>query len=426
VTALRIGYFNQDFVPEVGAGPARILEMSRQWQARGAVVDVVCAVPNRRIPGVGEGQVAAEYRGRWLVRETREGIAVVRSRVYATPRSGFVPKVVNNLSFLATGTWAAWRVMRPVDVLIASSPPFFPHVGGAFVASRRNVPLVLEVRDLWPDYLVQMGVLGARSAVARALFALERRVLQRAQLVVAVTESFRERLIAKGVPRERTLVIPNGVEMSEYDATPGAPAPDFLPRDGAPIVGYLGTFGKGQGLADVVRAAKRIAEQRPDVHVLLVGDGPDKPAVMAAIAALGVRNVHVHPPIHRSLTKGFYSACAVCLVPLAPIPIFQETIPSKIFEVMACERPLVASVSGEAAAILEASAGGLRAEPGNAADIADAVLRVLAMPADAQRAMGARARAYAQAHYDRRHLADRYLDALMQLTGRTGSSAISL
>lgn len=412
---LRIGYFNQDFVPEVGAGPARLLEMSRRWQELGAEVTVVCGVPNRRMPGKGEGVIAEEYRGRWLVRETWDGVRTIRSRVYATPKAGFLPKLANNLSFLASGTAAALRAMGPVDVLIASSPPFFPHIGGAVVAARRRIPLVLEVRDLWPDYMVQMGMLRADAPATRALFALERRLLRRADLVVAVTESFRERLIGKGVAPDRTIIVPNGVDTEAYDAAPVGAPPALVPRDGAPVIGYLGTFGKGQGLADIVHAAVRVAAARPDAHVLLVGDGPDRPAVEAAIAATGACNVSIHPPIPRAQTRAFYQACDVCLVPLAPIPIFQETIPSKIFEVMACERPLVASLAGEAARIIEGCEGGVTCPPGDARAIADAILGVLAMPPEARGAMGARARAHVLERFDRTRLADSYLDALRRV-----------
>lgn len=341
----------------------------------------------------------------------------MRSRVYANPKPGFVPKLLNNLSFLFTSAWAGRDLVAASDVLIASSPPFFPHVSGALLAARSHVPLVLEVRDLWPDYLVQLGILGRRGAATRALFALERRLLRRAQLVVAVTESFRQRIIAKGVPEDRVIVVPNGVDTAAYDVRAAEAIPTFMPNDGRPIVGYLGTFGRGQGLADVVRAMTLLSQRGIDLHLVLVGDGPDRPAVARAVEASGLRSVHIHPPIPRTETKGFYQSCDVCLVPLAPIPIFQETIPSKIFEIMACERPLVASLEGEAARIITDSRGGVLASPGNPASIADAIATVLALPAAERREMGRRAREHVVAYFDRTRLADRYFETLTRLVG---------
>jgi glycosyltransferase involved in cell wall biosynthesis len=415
---LRIGYLNQDFVPEVGAGPARLLEMSRRWQSQGADVTVFCGMPNRRIPGRGEGKIAAEYRGKFRIEESWDGVRTVRSWVYGTASSRFAAKLLNNLTFLATGT-VAMASAPALDVVIASSPPFFPHITGALHARRRGIPLVLEVRDLWPDYLVQMGVLPAGGVLSRALFALEASLLARADLVVAVTESFRTRLIAKGVPANRVVVIPNGVDLDAYEAR-DEPAPiDAMQRGaGGPVVGYLGTFGRGQGLAQVVEAAALIARRDPTVRVVLAGDGPDRAAVESAIASHGVTNVTVHPPIPRTETRAFYNACDVCLVPLAPIPIFQETIPSKIFEVMACERPVIASLTGEGARIVAESEGGRSVPPGDAAALADAVLAMIALAPAERQAMGRRARAYVLAHYDRIALADRYLTLLRDVAAR--------
>ena len=418
---LHIGYLNQDFVPEVGAGPARLLEMSRRWQELGARVTVVAGMPNRRIPGRGEGTVDPKYAGKLFVEEEWEGVRALRSWVYTGSGRGFANKMVNNATFMATGALHALVKRERFDVLIASSPPFLPHVSGVFLAGLRRIPLVLEIRDLWPDYLVEMGVLNNRHA-QHALFGLERWLLSKADHTVLVTESFRERVIGKGVPRERTDVIPNGVQLEQYYASDEpAPIPEAERRDGEFIVGYLGTFGRGQALATVVEAAALVGRRDDGIRFLLVGDGPDMPAVRAAIESTGARNVDIRPPIPRTATRAFYNACDVSLVPLAPLKIFQETIPSKIFEVMACERPLVAGVSGEAGRIVVESRGGVRVDPGDPRQLADAILRLRAMPQEERRSMGARAREYAAGHFSRTALADRYFELLTRLAGRRGA-----
>lgn len=412
---LRIGYLNQDFVPEVGAGPARLLEMSRRWQALGAEVTVMAGMPNRRIPGRGEGTVDARYSGRFAIEEEWEGIRTLRSWVFTGSGRGFANKMANNASFMVTAFLNAVAKRERFDVLIASSPPFLPHVTGVVLAGVRGVPLVLELRDLWPDYMVEMGMLSSPLA-RRPLFALERWLLSRADHTVVVTESFRTRVIDKGVHPARTSVISNGVQVDEYYASDeSAPIPAAIKAPGEIIVGYLGTFGRGQALATVVHAAAMVAQSAPHVRFVLVGDGPDMPSVREALDASGATNVQVEPPIERTQTRAFYNACDICLVPLAPLPIFQETVPSKIFEVMACERPLIAGVGGEAASIIERSQGGLQVEPGNAEALAAAVLRVAAMPEGERRAMGRRARTFAVEHYSRVALADRYFSLLTRL-----------
>jgi colanic acid biosynthesis glycosyl transferase WcaI len=407
---LHIGYLVQQFPPEVGAGPARVTEMALRWMESGARVTVFTGMPNRPA-----GVIHPDYRGRWFVEEDWRGIRVLRSWLYASPRHGFARTVANNFSFMATGgVNALVRRARP-DVLIASSPPFFPHIAGALVSGLRRMPLVLEVRDLWPDYLVGMGVLPEGSLATRSLFALERALLRRARHTIVVTGSFKERIAAKGVAPEAITVIPNGVDLSFYhpsDEPP--PLPSLARRPGEFLVGYLGNFGAGQGLSALLDAAGRLAD-RPEVRFVVAGDGPERAKLEARAAELGLTNLAMHPPIAKEQTRAFYNACDVCVVPLAGFPILRETVPSKIFEVMGCERPVLAALDGEGATIVRESGGGVVVPAEDGPAIADAVLRLRALP-DAERAeMGRRGRAYVRAHYAREVLADRYLEILRRV-----------
>lgn len=416
---LHIAYMVHQFPPEVGAGPARVTEMGARWMASGNEVTVVTAVPHRSVPGQTYGVVDPGYRGRIFSEDTHQGLRVLRSWVYSSPAGGFARTILNNLSFMATGAMhALFRAGRP-DVLIASSPPFFVHIAGVAVAIARRIPLVLEVRDLWPDYLLGMGLLKPGRMSTRALFALERWMLCRADHVVVVTESFRRQVIAKGVAPDRVTVLPNGVDGGFYrPASEPAPVPELQRKGNEIIVGYMGTFGAGQALSNIVEAAAILAGTDPDVRVVLIGDGPDKPRVEACAAELAPPNLALLPPIDKSATRAFYNACDVCLVPLAPVDVFQETIPSKIFEVMACGRPVLGSFGGEGQAIVEKSGGGLVAPPGDAPAIAAAVRRFKAMPAAERTAMGERGRQYVTANYDRRAIADAYLELLHAVARR--------
>lgn len=409
---LHVGYLVQQFPPEVGAGPARVAEMAMLWQGAGAKVTVITGMPNRP-----EGRIHPEYRGKVVTSEDWQGIRVLRSWLYASPQHGFARTLLNNTTFMATAAVHAVARAADVDVLIASSPPLFPHISGAAVAALRGVPLVLEVRDLWPDYLVGLGV--ARGRGAKALFALERGLFRRADHLVVVTDSFRARVIEKGVPAERVDVIPNGVDTARYYRS-GEPGP--LPGmerngDGAFVVGYLGNFGAGQALLQVVEAARHLAGER-QVRFVMAGDGPERAKVLERAAELGLPNLSIHPPIAKEQTRAFYNACDVCLVPLAPIDIFQETIPSKIFEVMACERPVLASLGGEGARIVRDSGGGVVTAPGDGAAMARAILALRATPAAEREEMGRRGREYVSARYARDTLANQYLSVLSRVAAR--------
>lgn len=408
---MRIAYLVQQFVPEVGAGPARVLEMGRRWIEQGAELTVITGMPNRP-----QGRIYPEYRGRWFMEEWVEGIRVLRSWLYADPRPGFGRTLLNNATFMLTaGLHGLLRAGNP-DVVIASEPPFLPHVSGAMVAALRGRPLVLEVRDMWPDYLVDMGALKPGGLATRGLFALERALLGRAAGTVVVTEAFRRRIIGKGVPAESVHVIPNGVDPAlYYPCREPPPLQELERRNGEIIVGYLGNFGVSQGLEVVLEAARRLQETGSRVRFVLAGDGPQRNKLQATRDSAGLSNVSLHGAIAKPATRAFYNACDLCLVPLAPFPVLAETVPSKLFEILACGRPVIAGLAGEGQGIVEASGAGLAVAPGNAEELASGIAQLAAAPPDRRAAMGEAGRHFVLANYARDRLADRYLSLLHEV-----------
>lgn len=414
---IHIGYISHQFPPEVGAGAARVSEMALRWQNDGARVTVITGMPNRP-----EGRIHPAYRGKIFLEEEWQGIRVLRSWLYASPKHGFGRTIANNASFMVTSAINAARAER-FDVLIASAPPFFIHIAGETASRLRRIPLVMEVRDLWPDYLVGMGML--RPGVStRALFALEKYLLRQGSRVVVVTESFKQRVAEKGIASDRIEVIPNGVDTQQYFAEEApAPLPELKKLPGEFIVGYVGNFGAGQGLTAIVEAAAQFSGGDADVRFVLAGDGPEKKQVIAKAKELGLEAVSVHPPIPKEQTRGFYNACDVCLVPLAPFPILQETVPSKIFEIMACERPVLASLDGEGARIVRQSQAGLVTRPGEPREIADAIRQLMGMSDAERRALGTNGRQFVTRFYSRDVLADGYLEVLASVVSENYDKA---
>jgi glycosyltransferase involved in cell wall biosynthesis len=407
---LHIGYLIQQFVPEIGAGPARASEYASRWVGDGARVSIYTALPNR--PG---GRIFAEYRGRWRMMDERTGIAVTRSWVFARPGGGMVQTLANNLSFMCTSVLASARARPRPDVLIASAPPLFVHAAGWLLARYWRVPLVLEVRDLWPDYLAGMGLV--RGPAKDALFALERWLFARSDHVVAVTGTFATRIVEKGVRPGAVTVIPNAVDGALYfrDDAAVPPLHSLCRERDVFIVGYLGNIGASQGrLLAIAEAAHRLRD-RTDIRFVIAGDGTEGHAFRQRVAELNLPNLNVGGPIPKESTNAFYNCCDACLVPLANVPAIQETIPSKLLEVMACGRPVIASLGGEAAAIVTAASCGIVCPPEDAAAIAAAVARLRGLDPAQRRDMGQRGRRFVMNNFERVTLARRYLQMLTGL-----------
>ena len=409
---LRIGYLVQQFVPEVGAGPARVAEMVRRWTASGAEVTVITAMPNRP-----QGRIHARYRGRLFAEETWEGARVLRSWLHARPGGGLGTTLLNNTTFAATATLHALARAGPFDVLIASSPPYFPLPAGMLLHWLWDTPLVLELRDLWPEYLVEMGVL--RSGMAeRAVLAIDRAILKRATHLVTVTEPLQRRLIEKGIPPERVTVISNGVDPELYfPADEPPPVSALAARSGTFVVGYLGNFGAGQGLGVVLDAARWLAGAGETLRFVLAGDGTEHGRIRAEAERLSLPNLVILPAVPKEQTRAFYNNCDVCLVPLAPLPIFAGALPTKLFEIMACGRPIVAAATGLVPETLGASGAGWAVPPGDGEALAQALGRLARIPAAERAAMGARGTRYVNERFHRGVLADRYLRVLAAAAG---------
>jgi glycosyltransferase involved in cell wall biosynthesis len=226
--------------------------------------------------------------------------------------------------------------------------------------------------------------------------------------VVVVTQAFRERLAALGIPRGKISVIPNGADLSLFSpGADGASTRHAFHLDGRFVVAYVGSHGVSQGLNAVMDAAAA----QPEVTFLLVGDGAERDRLLAERDRRGLRNVLMHPSVPKSEVPGVYAAADACLVPLRDVPLFETFVPSKLFEVLAAARPVIGAVRGEARDILARSGGALLVDPERGDQLAQAVQQ-LRNDADLRIELGRRGRAFAEQFYDRNVLAAQYLDLL--------------
>jgi len=204
---VRIAYVCHYFVPEPAAPAARVHEFARAWvRDHGHDVTVITTFPNHPL-----GRIPPAYRGRWWATERLDGIRVLRCWLYAVPNRGVGRRGLDHLSFMLTALVFGLPRLGKVDVVLASSPTLFSALSAWVIARLRRVPFVLEVRDLWPEAIVGLGLMRPGPAV-RILEGLARFLYRQAALVVVVTEAFADRLAEQGVPRRKLAVIPNGAD----------------------------------------------------------------------------------------------------------------------------------------------------------------------------------------------------------------------
>ena len=403
---MRIALVTHYFWPELGAPSARLVEMGREWAARGHEVTVVTNFPNHPT-----GVIPEAYRGRSFMVEQVQGLRVLRCRTYATPNRGMLKRTLSHLVFMLQAVRQATPHLRGSDVLVASSPTLFAVVAAWVISRRLRVPYVFEVRDLWPAIFVDLGVIRNRLVIA-CLERLELFLYRRAAAVVTVTRAFADDIARRGIAESKLHVVPNGVDLEAFQ--PGPPDLALRERLGCTeddfLVLYCGAHGISHALGRLLDAAAELRTE-PRIRFLLVGEGAEKQVLVARAKELELTNVAFHDSVPRDEVAPLYRAADVCLVPLRAVPLFRAFIPSKMFEILACGRPILASLEGEAAEILSASGAAVIVPPEDVSALTRE-LRRLAADADLRRVLAERGRPYVAAHFDRRILAGRYLEAL--------------
>jgi glycosyltransferase involved in cell wall biosynthesis len=408
---MRILYLSQYFPPEAGATQTRAFEMARNLVRLGHAVTMLAEVPNHP-----SGIIPPAYRGKLYERADLEGIDVIRVWVKASPVKSFANRMLFYLTYMVNATLVGlFLAGGRYDLIYASSPPLF--VGGAALAlSRlRRLPLVFEVRDLWPESAVALGEISNPAAVAWAT-KLEEACYRRARLIVVVTQGILERLQQRGLPAEKLAFVPNGanVDLFQFQPEGRQRLRAELGLQDKFVAIYAGIHGIAQGLETLVEAARQLRDD-PSLHLLLVGEGPKKAEITALVAEHGLTNLTLLPEKPRESMPDYLSAADVAIVPLRNVELFKGALPSKMFDAWACERPvLLSSLEGEARQVVEAAGGGLCLPPEDPAALARALLQLKNDPV-ANAIMGRQGRAHTIAHYSRQALAEKLAGLLTGL-----------
>ena len=397
---MRILILTQYYPPEIGAPQRRLSSLARRLSAMGHAVRVLTAVPNYP-----EGRVHAEFRRRLLVRETRDGIPVLRAWMWATRSRAVPPRFLSYLSFAASALVAGLCDRRDTDVVLTESPPLFLGATGLLVARARRAAFVLNVADLWPRAAVEMNVVTSRPLIAAARW-LERTLYRRASLVMTQTEGMKREIADTGAAH--TLLFENGVDLEVF--RPDAADPERLRALGLGdfVVGYAGLHGTCQQLDVVVEAARAMGDDSRTTFALF-GDGPERERLRGLARDLPA--VRFLPSQAPERMPALVAAWGAGVVTLRDLPVLSAARPSKMFEVMGAGVPLVLAARGEAARIVRDADCGLVVEPGDGRGLADAIARLRDDPALRAR-LGRNGRRTAETRFDRARIAERVARAL--------------
>lgn len=299
------------------------------------------------------------------------------------------------------------RLAEAPDVVVGSSPHLLAAAGAAGLAKRAGAAFVLELRDIWPQSLIDLGSYSPAHPAMRAMRFIERRLYRDARVVVALMPRAAEHVATAGGDPGRVRWVPNA---ADPDAVPPGP-----PREGKPFtLLYAGAHGLANDLGTLLEAAALLQAGGAAVRVRLVGDGPLKAALQGQAEARALRNVEFRPAVARKeLAAELHDADAFVL-PLKDAPVFRHGIsPNKLFDYLLAARPVIAAVPGGAPPVLDSGAG-LAVPPGDPASLAEAVRRLAGLPAAERRRMGELGRRLVLESYSAASVADRFEAALRE------------
>lgn len=390
---MKVLIVTQYFPPEIGATQNRLHAFAQALAESGADVDVLTEIPNHPA-----GVIPPKYAGRWRDVSSMDGFRVVRVRVAAAIRKTFWTRLAFYLSFAVMAVANRRKLRNRYNVVLATSPPLPAAAAGLILARWTRARFVLDVRDLWPKAAGALGEL-QNPWLYRAAEWLERRLYRGASRILVTTRAFVTDLEARGVPASRLVHVPNGARLDVFVPTDEGELRRSLRLDHAFIVTYAGLHGIAQGLEILLEAAAR-TRRGSRLHFLFIGEGPRKAALQHSASARHLANVTFLPAVPVDVCARYLSASDVLVVPLAPNPVFTMFVPSKLFDSMACARPVVLMVDGEARTILEEAGAGRFVPPGDVDGLIGALEGLERDPA-LRTEMGARGRQFVEAHYSR-------------------------
>lgn len=405
---MRILFLTQYYPPEIGAPQNRIHELAIRLQKKGIHVEVLTAMPNYP-----QNEIHEAYKNNAITEEIIDGIPVHRAKIYISKSKSILSRLLNYFSFVYT-SWRRGRKLPEFDFILAESPPLFLGYSAMRLAKKLNAKLIFNVSDLWPESAEKLGLVTNKTLLKLA-YNLEKKCYYRSALVSAATEGIVND-INKRFPNVKTYWLANGVDLSFYDPEK-IEENDFRQKNGFKnddvLFFYGGIVGYAQGLDIILNAAKKCTNEK--AKFIIQGAGPEKERLIKLKSELNIDNVYFFDAVDKSKMPGVLKNIDVAIVPLKKLTLFEGAIPSKIFETLAMEIPILLCVDGESRThFVEKAKAAFFIEPENSDELLEKINYLLENKTEIK-VMGKRGRLYAMEVFNRDKIAASLIEKLNEL-----------
>jgi len=413
---MHILIIHQAFASLDEPGGTRHHEFARLLASRGHRVTVI-ASPVSYITGapLAPSGHSPHLQSKWG--EMEGGITILRARVYSAHHKSFFHRVIAFFSFMLSSFWIGLGV-KNVDLVWGTSPPIFQGVTAWALARLKGAKFLFEVRDLWPQFAIAVGVL-KNPILIRLSEWLERFLYRRADRVMVNSPGFIahvESIALSGGRRPKSKgwnveLIPNGADPSMFD--PSDDGRDFRRAHHLEhkfVAMYAGAHGMSNDLDVLLDAAKLLADEK-QIQIVLLGDGKEKQALQTRAEQMGLVNVTFLPSVPKAEVPNALAAAEVCIAILKPLEEYKTTYPNKVFDYMAAGRPMVLAIDGVIREVVEAAGCGKFSAPGDAKGMAETIHYFYA-DRDRAKKMGHAGRAYLEKNFSRAAIGEKLVQLL--------------
>lgn len=411
---MNIWIFNHYAITPDTPGGTRHFDLARELVRRGYQVTIfassfqhACHREMKLAPGE-----------RWKVEDV-DGIKFVWIKTFPYQRNDW-RRVVSMVSYMLRAWWNGRMLPKlspefeKPDVIIGSSVHLLAVLAAYWVAKYHRARFIMEVRDLWPQTLIDMGEMRERNPIVKTLQILERFLYRRAERIIILGPGMAEYITARGTSEEEIVWIPNGVDLSRFEGL----EPRCSSNNGFKVM-YLGAHGQANAIDVLLQSAKIVQERgREEIEFILIGDGPEKPRLIKLGKELELRNVEFRDSVPKSEVPKVLEEADVTVFILNDLPLYRYGISlNKLFDYLAASKPLILAGSPSNNPVEEARCG-LTVPSPNPQALAEVVIKLYRMPPEEREAMGRRGREYVQKYHSMPVLAEKLIQCIEQVEKR--------
>ena len=375
---MRILLLNQYFLGKNKGGGARFNQMTKVWAEEGHEITVIAGMLQ------GGKKLDPRFKGKFFFveKDFAKNTDVYRCHVSERYDVNFLGRLWAYISFVFSGTWAGlFLVKGKYDVLVATSPPLFVGITAYILSKFKRIPLIFEVRDLWPESAIDTGVI-SNSTLIKFSYKFEAFIYRNSKRINVLTPAFREALIKKGVPKEKIIYIPNAADFSIAEKVAQNFDPDkFRKEEGIDdkfVITYTGAHGIANHLIQLIDTAEKLTDT--NVLIQLVGWGPTKDMLIEEVKKRNLDNVRFIGFVDKETVFKYILASDLGTAVLKKVDTFKTIYSNKTFDYMSCKKPILLAIDGVSRKLIEDAQCGVFAEPENADDIGKNILTDINWP----------------------------------------------